>query len=202
VSSDQGLPAEADIRAIAMDPTNPARLLTGERTTGVWESVDGGAHWSQRKVGMESDLFVLCLAIDPANPLNAFAGTNNGHLYRTVNGAGSWAPSQSGLPNGLGATSILIDPSSSFRMWAGTSHGIFRSADRGATWTPTVSDFSQIISIALTAPGAQTLLAVSFREGPFRSTDGGGHWNPVAAGLSGHASRPLLSDRRPRLPDD
>ena len=193
VSSSEGMPAAIDIRAIAVDPTNTARLLSGDSTTGVWESVDGGAHWSPRTTGMESDRFVISLAIDPASPLKAFAGTFNGHLYRTVNGGGSWAPSQNGLPAVSSCFSILIDPANSSRMWAGCDD-VYRSADRGATWTPGNVPSGDFVSIALAAPGSQTLLAVAFGGGPFRSTDGGAHWFPVATGLSGHAFVSVAAD--------
>ena len=61
--------------------------------------------------------------------------------------------------------------------------GLFRSTDRGATWTR--SDFGLPHAGAVTSivadPGNSRMLFAGTGRGVFRSVDGGEHWQPTQA---------------------
>jgi photosystem II stability/assembly factor-like uncharacterized protein len=78
-------------------------------------------------------------------------------------------------------------------LYAGSfGHGIFRSSDRGATWTPAGTGVTDpfILSLATAKDGA--VYAGTFRGGVFRSRDEGKTWQPVNAGLKRFEIKALL----------
>ena len=69
-------------------------------------------------------------------------------------------------------------------LYAGSfGHGVFRSGDRGATWSPAGTGVTDpfILSLATGKDGA--VYAGTFRGGVFRSRDKGKSWQPVNGGL-------------------
>src|SRR5262249_49149949 len=89
------------VAAIAVHPTNPARVLCGSANGGIWESFDRGASWTPRS-DYASTLGVGALVYDPANPNNVFCGTGEGNAWymsglgmgilRSTNGGTTWSP--------------------------------------------------------------------------------------------------------------
>ena len=179
--------AEADIARSRSTQTN-RRGCSGDRSTGVWESADGGA-LSPRTTEWNRT-FRPSPAIDPASLPTAFAGTFSGHLYRTVNGGIMDAVAE--RASSVSTVPRPDRPANSSRVWVGCDD--LPSTDGAPMRTPANIPFGDILSIALAAPGSPTLLAVAFRGGPFRSTDRGAHWIPVKAGLSGHAFVGVAAD--------
>jgi len=112
-----GLPDDRAVRGIAVDPSNPDRLLIALARQGVYESIDVGAHWSPRSNGLAS-LFMTAVAIDPRAPEPAWAGSS-GHIFKTTNGGASWVNADSGIPD-TSIEFLLPDPEQSNRVWAGT----------------------------------------------------------------------------------
>jgi photosystem II stability/assembly factor-like uncharacterized protein len=79
-------------------------------------------------------------------------------------------------------------------VYAGSfGHGIFRSGDRGATWSPAGSGVSDpfILSLASAKDGA--IYAGTFRGGVFRTRDDGKTWQAVNAGLKRYEIKALLA---------
>ena len=68
-------PDGGDVRALAIDPANPATLYAGTSGGGVFKSTDGGGSWTVINTGLTST-DVRALAIDPANPATVYAGTS------------------------------------------------------------------------------------------------------------------------------
>lgn len=78
-------------------------------------------------------------------------------------------------------------------LYAGSfGHGIFRSTDRGATWSSSGAGVTDpfILSLATGKNGA--LYAGTFRGGVFRSRDDGKSWQPVNGGLKRFEIKALL----------
>src|SRR2546423_8062751 len=87
--SDDGteLAAEgADVRAVAVDPRAPERVLAGTQGDGVLRSDDGGRSW--RPSGLDGRI-VKALAMS-ATPGTVYAGTKPPALFRSRDGGQTW----------------------------------------------------------------------------------------------------------------
>ena len=91
-----GGPYGGNIRALAIDPANPATLYAGTNGGGVFKSTNGGASWTAINTGLTST-DVQALAIDPTNPTTIYAGTDGGGVFKSTNGGGSWSTINAGL---------------------------------------------------------------------------------------------------------
>jgi len=140
------------VKAIAVDPANPATVYAGlddgsAVTSGLFRSTDGGATWTNTNLTQSA---VALLAIDPSNPQLLYAETE-GHntqpaglrgLFKSTDGGQSWLPANTGLEGLIGAHStsgnaLIVDPVNSSVLYLATSGGgIFRSVDGGANWGP------------------------------------------------------------------
>lgn len=163
-------------------------LLAGTMEDGVFRSRDRGSSWSVWNFGL-LDLNVLCLAISPdfAEDETLFAGVDSG-IFRSTNGGRAWR--EVNLPFGFDPViSLKLSPNYAQDgiLFAGTeSQGLWRSADRGATWTRLGED-------VIDTPVNSIVLAVDFTNDPsilvllesalYLSRDGGQQWHvwPVDA---------------------
>lgn len=122
---------------------------------GIYRTTDGGATWT-RVLHRDDRTGGVDLSIDPNNPDVVFAalweawrnqwGMSSGGpgsgLFRSTDGGANWteltrAPGmpQQGL---VGKIGVSVSPADSMRVYAIVEHdsgGVFRSDDRGATWT-------------------------------------------------------------------
>ncbi len=100
------------VRAIAVHPTNPNRIVMGAVSGGIWTSNDAGVSWTKVDDWLPS-LSISSIVYDPQNPLILYAGTGEsfvGSDYSTL-GAGGGA----------------------------SGAGILKSVDGGARWSRLVS---------------------------------------------------------------
>jgi hypothetical protein len=116
---------------------NADRLVVGE-PHGIHVSTDGGRHWTFSRSGLE-DVTVSVDVLTQPLPQNE-------------------------ISTGFGIFAAAIHPTKSDRLEAGTIRGLFRSQDKGQTWTqvPEV-DKARIRSLAFAGDGAQ--LYVTTDEG-------------------------------------
>jgi hypothetical protein len=156
--------------SITVDPGNPDHLymatLRGRggirRTTapaetpfGVWESRDGGRHWSLKKGTTDELHGATDLVMDPQNPRQLYASFWGDGIYRTTDGGATWASALGDLPKGNfleGGTRFALGLSHP----AGAAHAtiytgfdyfdlddeyhpaqIYKTTDEGAHWTAT-----------------------------------------------------------------
>ncbi|MEQ1790716.1 MAG: hypothetical protein ABL905_00275, partial [Nitrospiraceae bacterium] len=69
-------------------------------------------------------------------------------------------------------------------VYAGSfGHGLFRSEDRGATWTRSGQGVTDPFILTLTTGKDGAIYAGTFRGGVFRSRDHGKSWQTVNTGL-------------------
>ena len=95
--------ATANVYAVAVDPTDGARLAIGGWTIGVLVSADGGKTWQDRAAGLPSPN-VLALTFDPTHPGRLWAGTFEEGAAFTDDGGVTWQDGglDGALPNDLG----------------------------------------------------------------------------------------------------
>lgn len=133
---------------------------------GLYRTKDGGKTW-QKVIGVDEHTGAVDVAIDrDGRTLFAatyqrrrrewgFAGSGPGSgLWRSVDGGDTWERLTHGLPTGntgrIGIDISLSNPSIVYAIIENRNGGVFRSTDRGATWTrqnsfdPRPSYYSQI----------------------------------------------------------
>ncbi len=144
----------------------PVPLAAG---TGVWSQMD------------LDQIQVTALAVDPTNPNIIVAGTSGQGAFRSIDAGRTWNPINSGLAN-LFVNDVLISPADPTLLLAATgrgplvgeaSAGVYRSTDRGNSWTRVLSGFAGDLDVS--AQNAQILYAAGAPP-IFRSTDGGLTW--------------------------
>lgn len=189
---------DGTVRALAVDPANPARVLVGA-DAGLCIATDGGAHFTRIDSPMNGQT-VWSVAIDPVNPQRMYAGTgapSRAKMFRSVDGGATWTQLPIELPEfckGVNRPRILtiaVDPVKNLEVWFGVEEGgAWRSPDGGDTWqrvdTPESGiDNSDIHAIAIlpAAGGQPAKHLVLTVNSVYESTDGGATW-------TGEASRP------------
>lgn len=162
---------------------------------GVFESTDGATTW--RALGL-ADLDVSSVALLPKpNGFTLFAGVDNGsgaggYLYQSEDLTGGWHVVKGNLPADATVATIaaaaLPSGGSQPPVIAGTSQGLFRSDDRGATWSPINGLPSGDVNLVLFNPAnPDQIYGASDTDlgngGVFRSVDRGASWSALGAGL-------------------
>ena len=132
--------------------TRDVDTFSNARSVGIMKSVNGGNTWVNIGVAEMGGTAVSDIAIDPDNPRIVVATTGTGanaSIWRSLDGGTTWAnvtPKVGGVPiagQGRGWRAIRIfNPNnrprtSGIRYYYASceGEGIYRSADRGATWT-------------------------------------------------------------------
>lgn len=124
-------PDGGTVLSLAVHPTVPGIVYAGTAHGGVFRSADGGTVWT-RLSGASMLRDVRTLAIDPRAPAVVYAGGDGG-LIRSTDGGVSWEH----LPAAFGsAQQIVFHPIDAGTLHVAASFGVYRSDDRGATWTP------------------------------------------------------------------
>ncbi len=126
--------------------------VTPQILSGVYKSVDGGAHWAQFSNGLptypsSSAVYdTLSLAIDANNPQTLWVSTISanfdvpGVIYKTTDGGTNWFASNAGI-TGPDVRALLVDPTTPGTIYAASGGlgpanpgGVYKSIDGGATW--------------------------------------------------------------------
>jgi hypothetical protein len=112
---------------------------------GVFQSLNGGQSWTRQSHGL-TDFPIFALAIDAStSPRTLYAGTLTfGSIFRSPDGGLNWSkvfqlPNSSTSNLCFGSAScvwaVAVDPTIPSNVYAGTSAGVYRSTDRGSTWS-------------------------------------------------------------------
>lgn len=206
----------AGIHSIAVDPSNPRRVIVAVSTAGVLETTDGGTTWQGRNHGMTNDYlpdprapwghdphYVTLCASDPRHVWQQ----NHCGVFYSANGAASWtdvsAPEHGvrfGFPIAVddrdGKTAWVVPGQSDAHRMA-IDGGLFvaRTEDGGASWSaqraglPQDNAYDVVYRHALDQ--RDELVAFGSTTGNlFLSEDRGDHWSAI-----GHHLPPIYSVR-------
>jgi photosystem II stability/assembly factor-like uncharacterized protein len=102
-----------------------------------------------------------------------YAGTASGEVRRSTSGGKRWRRTGT-VVEGEPVLELVADPRTHL-VWAGTAKGIFKSADRGVTWSQSNNIGARELAIDPTKPG--TIFAA--HHSVFRTTDDGATWRGV-----------------------
>ena len=166
------------IRAIAVDPTSPENNRTLYATVGLRNLAAGW--WSLANGGN--------------------AGTGEYQVFRSVDDGANWTklPAPSGVEGVVGNVyyALAVDPQNGNIVYVGGASGLFRSENRGDSWTridgqngnPLMSgnfhgrgdgDFNGVMTIEVSKTNPNIVWVASRTQGVFKSTDRGLTFAPV-----------------------
>ncbi len=175
------------VTAVAVDPSDPDRILAGTPAAGVWRSEDRGASWVAVAPWLDVAP-VSAIAIDPGAGDHYVISTgglqDSGAVseavgtVRTSDAGASWSfqndPSRTAYVG-----SVLVWPGEPSRVLLATDRGLALSTDGGATLADvkTGDSFTTVLNDPFAASGA----FASGRLGLYRSLDRGATWSFVSA---------------------
>jgi photosystem II stability/assembly factor-like uncharacterized protein len=168
------------ITSMAMDPTNPDKVVVGTGGNGIFRTVNGGATWiATSDVGT----LPIFIAVDPLNPQTYYAGYgvgNDAAIRKSVNGGADWSNSNSGIP-ATTSFSIAPDPQNEGVVYAGTGNsGAFKSTDGGSTWSA-LSIQPVVWCVAIDPNDSRVIYAGTNGDGVFKSKDAGASFARVGS---------------------
>jgi photosystem II stability/assembly factor-like uncharacterized protein len=133
-----------EINSIAVHPDEPNKIYIATNNYGVMISNDGGKNFAQANGNFTSRM-MLSIVADSERPNRLYATTNNtagggGFVFVSDDSGLTWNTSMRNLvPNQDVPISLLQDKLNPNLIYLGSNSGIFRSVDRGASWTRIVA---------------------------------------------------------------
>ena len=188
------------LRALLIDPRQPAVMWAGSVSGGLFKTTDGGEHW-QFVDSFGDNLSVSCLSFAPGDPDTIYVGTGEAvytqtgqawretplargsGIYRSQNGGTTWSRLP-GTESWTAVNRITVSPSDPNRIlvarglgWDDGTGGIQLSTDGGQTWRRVLDGYSFFVAFDPSEPG--TAIAhgnTAEARGAFFSADGGASW--------------------------
>ena len=169
---------QLEINSIAVHPSRPDLVYIGTNNYGVMVSTDAGKSFTPTNGGF-SGRFANAILADRETPNRIYASTINtatggGFFFVSNDNGESWRPSMRSMPSRLITYSILQDTRDANLLYLGTNLGVYRSVDRGATWSPVWSPQPADPSkkpIARKAPAKRSTTPRSATKRPALSAD-------------------------------
>lgn len=159
------------VRSMLIHPKNDHVVYAGTDGGGVFKTVDGGDTWKEINYGL-IDKVIRSMAMDPRDPDVIYAGTWHG-VYKTTNGGKNWSADPQGLYD-VDVRAVALDPSNPDIVYAGTQpRGVYRSEDRGKTWTRGKSPLMEHIESMAVDPANLGHVYLGTRAGVFVSLNKG-----------------------------
>jgi photosystem II stability/assembly factor-like uncharacterized protein len=165
-----GLPANAHVKALGLNPTNPDTVFAGTDSLGLYRSLNGGSTWSPVGAGITSP-YIRDVRCDPATPGVVYAATDGG-VFRSADHGATWAPRNTGLPAAREVRSIACDAAHPNVWFAGVwQAGVFWSANAGLSWFPLLSGLGSINVSALAVDAPNATVYAGTQAGTYQYTN-------------------------------
>lgn len=128
-----------EINSISVHPDSPNRVFIGTNNYGVMVSNDGGKSFKQTNDNFTSR-FTYMITTDLENPNRLYATTQNtatggGFFFISSDGGSTWQQAKNLDIARIAPFALLQDRVKTNTLYMGTNVGMFRSLDRGLSWT-------------------------------------------------------------------
>jgi photosystem II stability/assembly factor-like uncharacterized protein len=215
----ENLPALNLGEVIALDPHDPDRVVMAHPdATWIYWSADAGWTWqeaqyqrftNQADIPLDMGLGgLVAVAFSPTRPGKVYGAYGHNTCSRSgeacdhkvqfsvltsEDGGRTWQH-PTGVPgDGLPASAVVAHPADPDVAWlAIPEEGVYRTADGGATWTPSMKglESKRVMSLAVDPRNPAVLYAGVVADGVFKSADGGATWKRSSAGMD--PNEPIL----------
>jgi len=204
-----GLPANVEVRSIAVQPDAPNVVYAGAQS-GLYHSNDGGTTWTALPLPGKQRV-VWSILIHPKDTKTLYIGTEGTTIYRSTDGGRSFTELDVPMPTSevrmnfpTRVLRLAIDPNAPNEIYAALEvAGVVRSLDGGRTWedcNPNLLEFTKqpryksrigsdtdtegmMDSHALTvSAGRSGTVFLANRMGLFRSEDRASTWRDMEVG--------------------
>jgi photosystem II stability/assembly factor-like uncharacterized protein len=190
----------AQVRGIAVDPTQPGRVIAAARS-GLFISLDGGEDWQGLSNPPVASMEWNAIAIDPGDPQHLVSETNWGNfLVNSRNSGATWRQAFNLTDQKIGFAAIAFAPSAPTTIYAGSTgyysagsfdptqpgKGIYVTFNGGQSWSSANDSLSRdasVYGLAVDPGDAQVVFAASTNKGLLRTSNGGQSWQLVQGGL-------------------
>jgi photosystem II stability/assembly factor-like uncharacterized protein len=173
-------------RAVVFNPVRPDSLYAGSFAgSGFFKSDDGGQTWQRRLFGPPT-LHVTNVAVTPDGG-TIFAMTQGGAgVWKSTDGGDNFQRIDVATAGGpflnLAGRGIAVDPLGGPNVYVAAASGVWRSRDRGATWSRVSTVGSQTVQVHPLDPSI--VLVGTPASGVLKSTDSGATFTAINTGLT------------------
>ena len=192
------------VTSLAFDPTQKRVLYAGTQG-GVTRSLDGGLTWTPLSNDLPDGIHMTSLLLSPTRPATLLVGVDfpvhQGGVFRSTDAGASWTRANQGL-TASNVNSLALDAGDAGTLWVVANDILFKSTDRGRSWTPILPEPLPPISAyarrVVTSPADPDTVYLGRWDGQIlRSRDGGETW--AVAGQPSSNTGVLKADPRDPL---
>jgi photosystem II stability/assembly factor-like uncharacterized protein len=182
----------------------PWKLTSGGPGSGLYKTVDGGAHWTNlsKNAGFPKGILgKIGVSVAPSDPriVYAIVQAREGGVYRSDDAGATWKYVNGEMKLRQRAfyyTAIFADPKNPMIAYAPEVDAIFKTTDGGKTWKPAIAVFGDHHVIWIN-PHDTKILLEGDDGGAAVSTDGGKTWSSENDQPTGQFYHVALDNRFP-----
>lgn len=185
------------ITALAISPTNPARILMGSNQGDIFLSTNYGQVWTSP---LRAEAMISSILINPKLSDEIYIFTESNQLYRSSDAGINWTDLSSGLADfGSSWRSATLSNTTNGTLFVATADQLLQSDDRGAHWTAlpllTSIETTDIRSFVIDPQEGRGMYYASTNTF-YRSADAGQHWQALPLPSSQSAYTILIDPQK------
>lgn len=174
-----------DVLTFEQDPSDASTLYVGTKTSGLFQSLDGGESWLRPEDKSASTGSILAVEVDPKNICTYFVLKADRLLKTETCGREFDNEAYVETRTDSKLTALAIDWYNPKAILLGTSEGdVLRSLDGGDTWAALYRAGNSVTSITVSNADSRILIVGTESQGLKRSIDAGMTWIDLKKSLA------------------